>query len=383
MPPRILIVDSDQVTMHWLQSKLTTVGYTVDTATRGDIALQKISQDPPNLIVLDLTLPDGNGLDLIRRLREDPQFINVGIIIFSLRTEPDDIVAGLNAGADHYVRKRPGADAELLAVVRACLTQPAKGAQTPSRGKIISFCSAKGGTGTTSICVNTACALAKLESQARIVLVDMVLPIGSVGASLGYETSKTIARLSAEVTEEIDRVIIERYVSQKLKWGFHVVIGAKDPNEATGLNVSQIDSIFEMLPASYDYVLVDLGRTLSRISLPIIESSVAIVIIVTPDISTVKASRVMLEYFEAHNVDRNRIILINNRTVGRVWTATEDIERELKLPLAAMVPYVVEYMTMAINASVPFLDKFPDHAAGLVFTDLARMLQARGAAKQS
>ena len=110
MPPRILIVDSDQVTIHWLQSKLTPVGYTVDTATRGDIALQKISHDPPNLIVLDLTLPDGNGLDLIRRLRDDPQFINVGIIIFSLRTEPDDIVAGLNAGADHYVRKRPGAD---------------------------------------------------------------------------------------------------------------------------------------------------------------------------------------------------------------------------------------------------------------------------------
>ena len=383
MPPRILIVDSDQVTIHWLQSKLTPVGYTVDTATRGDIALQKISQDPPNLIVLDLTLPDGNGLDLIRRLREDPQFINVGIIIFSLRNEPDDIVAGLNAGADHYVRKRPGADAELLAVVRACLTQPAKGAQTPSRGKIISFCSAKGGTGTTSICVNTACALAKLESQARIVLVDMVLPIGSVGASLGYETSKTIARLSNEVTEKIDRVIIERYVSQKLKWGFHVVIGAKDPKEATGLNVSQIGSIFEMLPASYDYVLVDLGRTLSRISLPIIESSAAVVIIVTPDISTVKASRVMLEHLEAHNVDRNRIILINNRTVGRVWTTTEDIERELKLPLAATVPYVVEYMTLAINASVPFLDKFPDHAAGLVFTDLARMLQARGAAKQS
>ena len=82
-------------------------------------------------------------------------------------------------------------------------------------------------------------------------------------------------------------------------------------------------------------------------------------------------------------MDRNRIILIDNRTVGRVWTTTEDIERELKSPLAATVPYVVEYMTLAINASVPFLDKFPEHAAGLVFTDLARMLQARGAAKQS
>jgi len=66
---------------------------------------------------------------------------------------------------------------------------------------------------------------------------------------------------------------------------------------------------------------------LSRISLPIIENSAAIVVIVTPDTSTIKASRVVIEYLEAHNVNRNRILLINNRTVGRVWTTTEDIER--------------------------------------------------------
>ncbi|MEW5718133.1 MAG: response regulator [Chloroflexota bacterium] len=381
MPTRILVVDSDQVTIHWLQSKLATEGYTVDGATRGDIALQKIAQDPPDLIILDLSLPDGNGLDLIHRLREDPKFRNLGIIIFSLRAEPNDIVAGLNAGADHYVHKRPGADAELLPVVRACLTHPPKITYAASHGKIISFCSAKGGTGTTSVCVNTAYALAKLEPQARIVVIDMVFPIGSVASSLGYETARTIARMSREVTSQVDRVTIERYVSQKLKWGFYVIIGANDPQEATGLNVDQISTIFEMLSATYDYILVDLGRTLSRISIPIIENAAAVVVIVTPDASTVKASRVMLDYLEAHNVERNRLILINNRTVGRVWTTTEDIERELRLPLSLTIPYVVEYMTMAINASVPFMEKFPDHAAGMVFTDLARMLQARERAK--
>ena len=382
MPVRILVVDSDQVTINWLQSKLTPEGYAVDGATRGDVALQKITQDPPDLIVLDLTLPDGNGLDLIRRLREDPKLGNLGIVIFSLLAEPNNIVAGLNAGADHYVRKRPGAETELLPVVRACLTQLPRASHIQSHGKIISFCSAKGGTGTTSVCVNTAFALAKLEPQARIVLVDMVFPIGSVGSSLGYETSRTIARMSHEVVSQVDRVTIERYVSQKLKWGFHVVIGANDPQEATGLNVDQISAIFEMLGATYDYVLVDLGRTLSRISLPIIENSAAVVVIVTPDNNTVKASRVMIEYLEAHNVDRHRIILINNRTVGRVWTTTEDIERELKLPLTATIPYVVEYMTMAINASMPFMEKFPDHAAGMAFTDLARLLQTRDRAKK-
>lgn len=383
MPARILVIDSDLATIHWLKTKLTAEGYSIDGVTRGDSALQKIAQDPPDLIVLDLALPDGNGLDLIRRLREDPKLGNLGIIIFSQRAEPNDIVEGLKAGADHYVHKRPGADAELLPTVRACLTRPPKATRPPSHGKIISFCSARGGTGTTSVCINTAYALAKLEPRAQIIVVDMVLPIGSVGAALGYETSKTIARMSNEITTSIDHATVERYISPKLRWGFHVAIGAKDPKEATGFDVSQIDTIFEILGVTYDYVLVDLGRTLSRISLPIIENSAAVVVIVTPDISTVKASRIMIEYLEAHNVDRHRILLINNRTVGRVWTTAEDIERELKLPLTITIPYVVEYMTMAINESVPFMEKFPDHAAGMVFTDLARRLQESERAKKT
>jgi len=382
MPARILVVDGDATTLLWLRAQLLAAGYTVDAAHRGDVALQKIEQEIPDLIVLDPALPDGDGLDIIRRVRSDPRLADLGIIILSKQTDADTIMRGLNAGADHYVLKRPGADVELLANIRAWLAQPKKGAVSGERGRIFSFCSAKGGVGTTSVCINTAYALAKLEPRAEILIVDMVFPIGSVAPSLGYESRKTMVKLSQEPESNVDRLLVEKYVSQVLKWGFRVLIGANDPQEAGTLEVNRIVPIFSLLKTMYDYVLVDFGRTLSRISLPIIESSSAVVVVVTPDISTVKASRVVLEFLEARNMDRNRIILINNRTVGRVWTTTEDIERELKLPLAATVPYVVEYMTMAINASVPFMAKFPDHAAGLVFTDLARRLQERDRVKK-
>jgi pilus assembly protein CpaE len=344
--------------------------------------LQKIEQDAPDLVVLDPVLPDGDGLDIIRRVRADPRFIALGVIILSRQTDPDTITRGLNVGADHYVLKRSGADAELLANVRAWLAQPKKGAPGGERGRVFSFCSAKGGTGTTSVCINTAYALAKIEPRAEILIVDLVFPIGSVGPSLGYDSRKTMVKLSQAPEDKVDRIAVEKYVSQTLRWGFRVLIGANDPQEAGTLEVSRIAPIFSLLKTMYDYVLVDFGRTLSRISLPIIETSSATVVIVTPDISTVKASRVILEFLETRNMDRNRIILINNRTVGRVWTTTEDIERELKLPLAATVPYVVEYMTMAINESVPFMDKFSDHAAGMVFTDLARRLRERDRVKK-
>jgi len=119
---------------------------------------------------------------------------------------------------------------------------------------------------------------------------------------------------------------------------------------------------------------------LSRISLPIIKLSTADAVVVTPDTNTIKASQLMLGYLEERGVNRSQIILINNRTVGRVWTTTEDIERELRLPLNCTIPYVVEYMTMAINDSVPFMAKFPDHSAAMVFSELARLLIERGKA---
>ncbi|MBM3128751.1 MAG: response regulator [Chloroflexi bacterium] len=382
MPARLLIVDGDAPTLLWLHSKLSDAGYAVETAHRGDLALQKIEAEAPDLIVLDLVLPDGNGLDLVRRLRADPRFAALGILVLSGQTDSDTITRALNVGVDHYVLKRPGADVELLANIRAWLALPKKGVSSGERGRIFSFCSAKGGVGTTSVCINTAYALAKLEPRAEILIVDMVFPIGSIGPSLGYDSRKTIVKLSQEPENQVDRILVEKYVSQLLKWGFRALIGANDPSEAGTLEVSRIVPIFSLLKTMYDYVLVDFGRTLSRISLPIIESSSATIVIVTPDISTVKASRVILEFLETRNMDRNRIILINNRTVGRVWTTTEDIERELKLPLAATVPYVVEYMTMAINAAVPFMDKFPEHAAGIVLTDLARRLQERDRVKK-
>jgi pilus assembly protein CpaE len=287
----------------------------------------------------------------------------------------------LNAGADHYVRKRPGADVELIATIHASLAQSKKSGLASSRGRIFSFCSAKGGTGTTSVCVNIAYALAKLEPKAEILVVDMVFPLGSVGPSLGYESHKTVCKLSQEGKDRIDRSTVERYVSQSLTWGFRVLIGANDPQEAGTLDVGQIAPIFETLKTMYDYIFVDFGRGLSRISLPIIESSTAVVVIVTPDISTLKASRLIIEFLESRNLDRNRIVLTNNRTVGRVWTTTEEIERELTLELDFTIPYVVEYMTMAVNEGVPFMAKFPENSACMVFNDIARLLRERDKAK--
>jgi len=383
MQTKVLIADGDQLTAKWLKSVLEREGCVVDTVDNGAAALQDVAEQKPDFLVLETDLPDGDGMEIVRQLREAPLTHNLYIIILSTRGRPEDVQAGISAGADDYILKRPGADIQLIGKLRALLTQPRKSASEPvaPRGSVVSFLSAKGGTGTTSVCVNTAYALTQQNPDAQVLVVDMVFPMGTVGQSLGFQSHKTVVKLTHE--EEINRATIEKYVSSRTKWGFRILIGANDPQEAADLVVDQIVPLFKMLATMYDYVFVDFGRALSRISIPIIGLSERIAIILTPDLNTVKGTRLILRYLESVDVSLNRIFVINNRAVGRVWTTTEDIERELGVKLDAMIPYTAESMTMAINMAVPFMERFPENAASASFTDIAQWLRGRVVAKTS
>ncbi|MBI5300893.1 MAG: response regulator [Chloroflexi bacterium] len=374
MPAKILLVDNDLATLTWLKSKLENEGFDVATANAAQDALSQIEERAPTVVVFEVALPDLDGLEFLRRVIKNPPMIPPWMMILSRKNQPADILAGLEAGADDYVGKRPGADVELIGKIRGHLAHPRKPAveAQAKQGRLLSFCSSKGGTGATSICVNIAFALAQLDPNSRILVVDMVLPLGTVGLSLGCESRRTVARVTQEMTDPVDRALIDKAVSLPLKWGFRVLLGAHDPQESTELNVSHIVPLFQTLRGMFDYILVDFGRTLSRISLPVIEMSDRIFLIVTPDIATLKGAKVMMDYMISRDVAQQQIFLINNRTVGRVWTTTEDIERELSMKVNATIPYVAEYMTMAINAAVPFMEKFPDHAASAMFRQIAQ-----------
>ncbi len=376
MSAKILILDGDSATRNWLTSLLKRESYVVSTAESGHAALDRITHERPDLLVMDIALADMDGLGLLRRLRQDPALQDLRVVILSRKAYPDDMVAGLSAGADDYLAKRPGADADLVSKIRVLLAVPRAAAAAPAapNGKIVAFCSGKGGTGTTSVCINTACAMAQLDPKAQVLLVDMVLPVGTIGSSVGYEPERTIAQLT-QAQGEIDRALVSQYISPPTRWGFRVLLSTRDPQEATQLEASQIVPLFDTLRTMYDYIFADFGRTLSRVSVPIMRAAQRVVLILGPDIHTVKLTKSMLDYFESLGISRDQLVLVANRPVGRVWLSMEEIEKQLHLPLAGTVPYEAELMTLAINDGVPFMAKFPERTASIAFSDLARLLK--------
>ena len=117
MPPRILLVDDEPNILGTLAPLLRTRGYEVFTAMNGRAALEAVDREKPDLIVLDLGLPDIDGVDLCREIRDGR---SVPIVVLSARGAEGDKVRALDVGADDYVTKPFGAE-ELLARIRAAL----------------------------------------------------------------------------------------------------------------------------------------------------------------------------------------------------------------------------------------------------------------------
>jgi two-component system KDP operon response regulator KdpE len=128
---RILIVDDEPSILATMAPLLRGRGYEVATATTGHAALDAVDRQSPHLVILDLGLPDLDGIEVCRRLREGR---SVQILVLSARGAERDKVAALDAGADDYVTKPFGAE-ELLARVRAALRRADAG--TSAAGPIV------------------------------------------------------------------------------------------------------------------------------------------------------------------------------------------------------------------------------------------------------
>jgi two-component system phosphate regulon response regulator PhoB len=120
MSHRILIVDDEPDLLELTRVNLSGAGLVVDTAESGTEAFEKLRRSPPDLLILDLLLPDLSGTEICRRVRSDPRLSAMPIIMLTARSEEIDRVVGFELGADDYVTK-PFSPRELVLRVQAVL----------------------------------------------------------------------------------------------------------------------------------------------------------------------------------------------------------------------------------------------------------------------
>ncbi len=128
---RILVVDDEPEILELVRYNLSREDYLVDTVETGEEALQRLSEELPALVVLDVMLPGVSGIEVCQTIKRNQQTKHLPVILLTARTEDHDIVTGLEAGADDYVTK-PFSPRVLLARVRTALRR-----QSENRGPTI------------------------------------------------------------------------------------------------------------------------------------------------------------------------------------------------------------------------------------------------------
>jgi two-component system phosphate regulon response regulator PhoB len=128
---RILVVEDEKDIVDLIAYNLEREGIRVDTALSGEEGLRKARTEPPDLIVLDIMLPEMNGIDVCRALRTDHKTDKIPIIMLTARNEDIDVVTGLEVGADDYITK-PFSPRVLIARIRSVIRRCQETAESDS-----------------------------------------------------------------------------------------------------------------------------------------------------------------------------------------------------------------------------------------------------------
>jgi two-component system phosphate regulon response regulator PhoB len=123
-PATVLVVDDDPDIRQLIGLKLWHAGYSVVSADTGERALEAMRDSVPDLVVLDVMMPGTDGLEVCRRLREDPRTVDVPVIMMTAKAHSIFVLEGYEAGATSYMTK-PFSPRELVAEVESLLTRAA------------------------------------------------------------------------------------------------------------------------------------------------------------------------------------------------------------------------------------------------------------------
>lgn len=368
---KVLIVDQDEASRKFLAQLLFKKNYDVLHARSGRTGLETAINNSPSVVIFDPNLPDLNPVEFIRGLKQNKRIAGMPCIAFSSRSDPEEMQQCLEAGCAEYYVKSGMVMITMVESIPKLLIESQMHAES-EQGLLIVFLSAKGGTGTSSLCANIGMNISQHMQSSSVAVVDMVLPVGSIAPIVGSDDRRFNIVTVSELSEsEISSEYFRKNLISPPHWNIHLLPGSPDPEVAGNLQVSKIPTIIETLRKTYDYVLIDLGRSLSRISMPIIEEASLVSLIFSTDLSTVTLTKTIWEYLVAQGVSAEKTYAILNRAVGLEGVTKNEAENILGLNIKLMMPYMMGNFALANNQHTPISVKYPTDTASMVLKQAA------------
>ena len=370
MAEKVLIIDDDIDTLKLVGLMLERQGYEIVVAGNGTIGLTKAAEEKPELILLDVMMPDLDGYEVTKRLRSDPSLAHIPIIMFTAKTMVDDKVAGFEAGVDDYLTK-PTHPAELTAHVKAVLTRTAQARSAPEeKAEIVGFLGSRSGIGTSTLALNSAIVLQNRGYE--VILAEINPGHGSIGLELNIESPAGLSNLLSRSLKDIHLRSVETEIVSH-NTGIRLLLSSFHPKE-TELEqaVPQIEAVVNSLASLCTLLILDLGAGLKPYVKPVLQLCDRILLVVEPIFPSDAMGRAVLQDLETSGINRNKLNLaLINRVPTSLQIPWRKVEEELNIELAGIVSPAPEQAHQASQGGNPVVLSYAESLIGDQIRQLA------------
>ena len=378
MAQTILIIDDDIDTLKLVGIMLERKGFRILASTTGEKGLELANKEYPDLVLLDVMIPDINGYEIARSIRTNPATENTPIIMFTARSQVDDKVEGLEAGADAYITK-PARPRELFAQVNSVLKRAPQHSSAPTavvadKGTLIGIISAKGGIGNSTLATNLAIEIHNQSSEETI-LADFRPGQGTIGMDLDIQNTNGLIKLLDEepgidISDFFPDVLIEH------KSGIKTLLSSHHPSDSKYItHVEQFLQIAKKLPYLATYTVLDLGPSLTPINTQILPECDKILICLEPSPSNVTQTRILIQDLINSGIGDGRFItVLVNRQRSGVQLSREQVENQLERKIDQIFTPAPELAYQAAAKNIPIIQRPEESMTTEQFRDLAKLI---------
>ena len=375
---KILCVDDEDAIRKLCTIYLARRGYRVEAVANGVEALKLIEgKGAPDIVVTDVNMPLMNGLELVKRLREDRRTARTPIIVLSAAKQEQDILAGYSHGADDYIGK-PIDLAVLAAKIETILRQTRTVAQvvaTPRKlGMVMAFAHGKGGVGATTLAANVSAALA--AEGKSVVLLDLNLQFGNAAMFFDLRPRTTIVDFARGDITRVTEEDFAQYLADH-KSGVRILAAPPSPEEAELVSIAAVQQGIDLARGGRDAVVIDLATKLDEVTLAALDVTDIVCVVAAPHLAALRSTSDTLTMLTRIGISDARILVALVRNTAR-GIDDAGVAKFLKRKADIVVPYA-EKADAAADLGVPYVLAEPNDKAAAALKQLATRLATRKA----
>ena len=385
MSQKILIIDDDLDTLRLVGLMLQRQGYQISAATNGQQGLEKAFEEDPDLILLDVMMPDMDGYEVTRRLRSNPSTLETPILMFTAKTQLDDKVIGFEVGANDYLTK-PTHPSELQARVKTLLARvgdrkaTASATQDENRGYVIGVLGARGGLGTTTMAVNIGAGL-QTRTKAEVIVAEMLPGQGTLALEVGVTGSKGLVDLLSitkhgELTRDRVREALVQHGS-----GLKLLLASDRPRDMHLINqIANYETLVRRLATLARFVVLDLGVGIQPFAEKLITLCDEVFIVLEGVPNTIIHTKALIDDIAALGFSKKNIkVVLNNRVRSDTQLPSSQVQAKLEHDILSTLTPAPELFVQATRVQTPAILCQPDSLTARQITKLVEFVTEREA----